>query len=461
MENLLLWAFYVLTFYAFLPGIVSRTFGFRVFKKGLANREIALTFDDGPDEIYTRKLLDLLKKHGAKATFFVVGANAEKYPDIIRRMHEEGHIIGIHNYVHKTNWLMRPKTVKNQIVRTAAIIRSATGVQPVYYRPPWGIVNLFDFSNLGFLQIILWSSMFGDWRKKVGTERLTRRMMKKLRGGEVLLLHDCGHTFGADADAPQHMIEALDLFLDAAADRGFRTVGIDEMIRLTDANRSMKAGLFKRAVVDLWMLWEKCFQKLFHIRPIGSPNDIFHVRVRPYTGENIQLDDGEMIQPGDRIVELHFDNRQLYEMGMRSKTAMRTAIQLIRAVERMMPKLAETMLTRPEFDGVKGLYGITLINRGPEQLGFSVIDLPKGWFAKMTKLYLRLLMRVIHPSGKKRLKERTEMLVPKIIAMSTKQLYERYYQDFRPMADSMKKEAIKLSLPTAVNETGLGKPPLL
>ena len=114
MENLLVWGFYFLTLYAFLPGLVSRLFGFRVFKKGITNREIALTFDDGPDPFYTPLLLDLLARHGARATFFVVGSHAERHPELLQRMRDEGHIIGIHNYVHKTNWLMRPGRLRSK-----------------------------------------------------------------------------------------------------------------------------------------------------------------------------------------------------------------------------------------------------------------------------------------------------------------------------------------------------------
>ncbi|WJH35220.1 polysaccharide deacetylase family protein [Paenibacillus sp. CC-CFT747] len=77
--------------------------------------QIALTFDDGPDPVYTPRLLDLLKERGIRATFFVLGSKAEKHPDLIRRMHEEGHQIGIHNYTHLSNWLMTPWGSANAI----------------------------------------------------------------------------------------------------------------------------------------------------------------------------------------------------------------------------------------------------------------------------------------------------------------------------------------------------------
>ena len=254
--ELILWVgIYFLTFYALLPALVSRIFGFRVFRRGQTEREIALTFDDGPDPEYTPELLDLLKRHGAKGTFFVVGENADKHPDIIARIHEEGHILAIHNYVHKSNWLMRPSTVKRQIQRTSDAIERVTGIKPKYYRPPWGIVNLFDFAKKGRIQIVLWTSLFGDWSAKVGVEKLYRRMRRKLRPGEVFLLHDCGTTFGADRDAPANTIAALSRILEDGRKLGLTFVGIDEMIAITEA-RKRTIGRLKKLVVAVWLQYE-------------------------------------------------------------------------------------------------------------------------------------------------------------------------------------------------------------
>jgi peptidoglycan/xylan/chitin deacetylase (PgdA/CDA1 family) len=430
MENVLLWGFYFLTFYAFLPGFISRTFGFRVFKRGYAREEIALTFDDGPDPVYTPRLLDLLREYGAKATFFVVGVHAERHPELLRRMAEEGHAIGIHNYVHKTNWLMRPGTVKKHIARTSAIIEEATGVKPVYYRPPWGIVNLFDYANLGYLQIILWSAMFGDWRKRVGVERLTARMLKKLRPGEVLLLHDCGKTFGADEDAPENMLRALEVYLKRGSEQGYRFVTIGEMIAVTDRNRARERadkapGRLKRAFTACWMAWERCFNVLFRIVDIGG-GSLFHYRIRPYRGGELKLDDGAVLRPGDKIVELHFDNAKLRELLENSRSLMKVAIFLIRETEKAMPALARHLAGREDLSGVKGLYGISMIHRGPEAFGFSVLDLPPGPFRFFTTRYLRLLIRALHPQGGALLRDKNAQFYPRIMAMSMDTFLRRY-----------------------------------
>jgi peptidoglycan/xylan/chitin deacetylase (PgdA/CDA1 family) len=299
------------TFYAFLPGLISRTFGFRVFKKGRVEKEISLTFDDGPDPVYTPQLLDLLARYNAKATFFVVGAHAEGQTELLQRMKAEGHIIGIHNYVHKSNWLMRPRTVKRQIERTIDIIENATGERSAFYRPPWGIVNVFDYANLGYLQIILWSAMFGDWRLRLGPERLKKRMMRKLRPGEVMLLHDCGMTFGADKDAPKNMLIALEAYLEEGMKRGYRFVGISEMMKLTDAARAAHSSIWKKAVITLWLLWERTFHVIFRLKTVGEAKDAaFHYRVTTYNGQDIVFAEGGRVVKGDRVAELHFDNKK-------------------------------------------------------------------------------------------------------------------------------------------------------
>ncbi|MGG1877525.1 polysaccharide deacetylase family protein [Paenibacillus cisolokensis] len=432
MQTILLWLFYLSSFYAFIPGILTRIFGFRVFRRGSGENEFALTFDDGPDPHYTPKLLDLLRRYDMKATFFVVGSHAEQHPEVVRRIHEEGHLIGIHNYVHKSNWLMRPVTVRRQVQRTDDIIFSITGERTTYYRPPWGIVNLFDFAKNTGCRIILWSSMFYDWRSKIGADRLTQRMLSKLRDGEVMLLHDCGTTMGANPDAPEQMLIALERVLKVAKEKGMRSIRIDRMLEKEGKAKAKKLSPAKRMLVSAWLLWEKAFHALFTLRTVTPSDPMLHFRVRPYRGQPVMLEDGSRIEKGDKIVELHFDNKKLFELGSRSRSEMQLAIQMIRAVQKDLPTLADMVLERPELQGSKGLYGVTMISRGPEQFGFQILDLPSGWFASSTRIYLKLLLSVIHPKGKSRLKDGTQAMEPKMLYMPVEVLIERYASKKRP-----------------------------
>ncbi|UQZ35698.1 polysaccharide deacetylase family protein [Paenibacillus sp. PK3_47] len=428
MQTLLLWLFYISTFYAFIPGMISRIFGYRVFRKGIGRTEFALTFDDGPDPQYTPLLLDLLKRYDAKATFFVVGSHAEQNPEIIRRMHAEGHLIGIHNYVHKTNWLMRPATVKRQIKRTDDIIYSITGERSTYYRPPWGIVNLFDFSKRRQVQIVLWSAMFGDWKAKLGADRLTEKMLSKLNPGEVMLLHDCGTTLGADPHAPKHMLVALERMLREAQNRGLSSIRIDEMIKKVQSSPIQQLSFAKRLVVGLWLAWEQVFQFIFSLKTISPADPFLHYRLRKYQGEPVMMDNGELLNKGDKVIELHIDNRQLFELGVHSRSSAQLAIRMIRRMEKDLPVLAGRIAGDLDLAEAKALYGVSMINRGPEKFGFMVLDLPDGLFARSTKFYLSILLSVIHPAGGARLKERSEVLVPKMMLMPVSQLLDQMNQ---------------------------------
>ncbi|ALA44018.1 polysaccharide deacetylase [Paenibacillus peoriae] len=214
--------------YTIIPTLIIRLFGIGVYKRGTGEQPIALTFDDGPDPEFTPLLLDLLKKYNIKGTFFVLGRKAEKYPDLIQRMHNEGHLVGIHNYVHWSNALMSPKRVREQVNKTANVINRIIGEKAFYYRPPWGVINLFDFFLMKQFRMILWSVIVGDWKSSGGKQKIKQRLLSKLRGGAVIVLHDSGQTFGADRDAPAYMLEALNEFIIEALYTGYCFQRVDE-----------------------------------------------------------------------------------------------------------------------------------------------------------------------------------------------------------------------------------------
>lgn len=217
--------------YTVIPNFLSRGLGLSIFKRGVDPSKIAFTFDDGPDPIYTPILLDLLKKNEVKATFFVVGSKADKLPELILRMHQEGHLIGIHNYVHHSNWLMSSWKVRKGLEDTARIIENITGVSPVYYRPPWGLLNLFDLFQRSNYKIVLWSVMAEDWRTSGGSEKIKNRLLSNIKGGDIILLHDCGDTPGAESDAPRNTINALKDVLKQVKAKGLTCVRINELLK--------------------------------------------------------------------------------------------------------------------------------------------------------------------------------------------------------------------------------------
>lgn len=412
----------VLCIYTIIPTILVRLFRLGVYKERTTERCMFLTFDDGPDPQYTPQLLDLLKAYDCKATFFVLGSKAEQHPELIRRMHEEGHLIGLHNYSHRANALMTPRRVRKQIDDAVQAVESITGEKPVYYRPPWGVINLFDFLLLKRFHMVLWSLIVGDWRSRGGKDKIKRRLLSKVRNGAVIVLHDSGQTFGANKDAPGFMLEALQEFVEEMKRQKYTFLRVDA-VSSWPQDQTTVLGWHRRLPIALWLKWEQLFHTVFDLTPVDPDNRLLYYRICTYQGIHITLPDGEEIRKGDRVVELHFNNEMIFRLASGTRSMMHLAVQLIRLVQELMPKMTEQILSNSD---IKGIYGITMIYRGPQQFGFTVRDMPRGVFYIMTKLYLRMLLWVIHPQGKKRLELKSDLLTPKILAISTKELQKRY-----------------------------------
>ena len=153
---------------------------------------LALTFDDGPHPEYTPKLLDILRHHGVRATFYVIGRNVEKYPEIARRIVAEGHEIANHSWSHPPLTSVGASRLRQEMEKTNDAIVRATGRRPTNMRPPYGAINdrvrqsiLRDHG----LDVILWSCDPLDW-KRPGAGVVRRRMVEGATPGGILLAHD-------------------------------------------------------------------------------------------------------------------------------------------------------------------------------------------------------------------------------------------------------------------------------
>lgn len=216
--------------YCLLPTVLMRGLSIGLFNRSHVKGKLALTFDDGPHPVYTPKLLDMLAQYKVKATFFVVGSFAEQHPELIKRMVREGHGIGIHHYKHTSNWLLTPFASHMECLKTADVLESMTGNRPVYYRPPWGHLNLFSWWSRRPYRLVLWSAILGDWNRKLGKERLEKRIRNSVKDGAIIVLHDNDQTPGADEGAPEIMLDALGDVLKDVYDK-YEFVTIDELYK--------------------------------------------------------------------------------------------------------------------------------------------------------------------------------------------------------------------------------------
>lgn len=214
---ILIWAILVaaaFVIYTVLPTIAIRLYSNRVTKRVSGENGIALTFDDGPNPIYSEQLLDLLHKYDIKATFFVVGRKAIEHPEVIRRMQREGHAIGIHHYEHVSSWFLSPVRLRRQLKLSAEAVEKQVPGTVHLYRPPWGHFNLFSLFICRDYRCIMWTHILGDWKIANCERTLLAGLRQSKTPGSILLLHDCGETAGADFAAPRYMLEKLEIFLE-------------------------------------------------------------------------------------------------------------------------------------------------------------------------------------------------------------------------------------------------------
>ena len=185
--------------------------------RSMPDENIYLTFDDGPDENITPRLLELLSKHKIKATFFMVGQKAERYPEIVLQIHKNGHAIGNHSYTHPHLIFKSKESIEEEIKRTDEAVFEITGKRPTLFRPPHG---QFGFAVLSILKstnhrMVLWSASSQDYKVKTSTEKIQARMKKYVRPGKIVLMHD-GHL------QSQHMLEALKNSLDRFKEKNLK-----------------------------------------------------------------------------------------------------------------------------------------------------------------------------------------------------------------------------------------------
>ncbi|HEV3510412.1 MAG TPA: polysaccharide deacetylase family protein [Candidatus Sulfotelmatobacter sp.] len=180
---------------------------------------VALTFDDGPDPVFTPKLLDVLREKGVKATFFVVGKRADQHPEIVRRTWTEGHLVANHTWSHNSLFcFLMPRRLRSEIERGAESIRRSCGFQPRLFRSPVGLRHplLAPYLKDAGLEYVSWTIRTRD-TLTANSSVLARRMLKAA-SGDIILLHD--HLPGG-TDA---MLEVLPRVIDELRERGFQFV---------------------------------------------------------------------------------------------------------------------------------------------------------------------------------------------------------------------------------------------
>ena len=198
----------------------SPIFGRVIGRLSTPGRDVALTFDDGPNPRATPRILDTLAEHGVRGTFFMLGRHVERWPRLARRVAEEGHAVGNHGYHHRRLHARGPAYTRLDMQLGTQVIRDATGVAPRYFRAPHGFRNPWVGRIARELdqRVVGWT--LGVWdTDRPGADIIAQRVRRGARPGCIVLLHD-GDAYDADGDRLQ-TAEALPLIISELGASGF------------------------------------------------------------------------------------------------------------------------------------------------------------------------------------------------------------------------------------------------
>lgn len=218
---------------------VSQVYGRTFTGLPAGTRKLALTFDDGPSDPWTPRLLDVLARRRVRATFFMIGSYVRQHPEIARMVAEAGHEIGNHTFSHPNLIFASPASVRTELAQCNAAIEAATGRPTVFFRPPFGgrRPDVLRAVAAAGLQTIMWRASSYDWSLPT-SEAIVNKVQRQIRGGEVVLMHDGDHrSFGCDRS---RTIAAADDLMRRYRDQGYEFLSVGEMLR--DSGRSTGEG---------------------------------------------------------------------------------------------------------------------------------------------------------------------------------------------------------------------------
>ncbi len=199
------------------------------YGNGRGSRQLALTFDDGPNDPHTLRLLEILERNGVRATFFLIGVHVAKRPHIAREILGAGHALGNHTQTHPRLAFLSAGRVRQELADCQQAIEDAVGLQATVFRPPYGLKRpgVIAAAQARGLTTVTWSVLGYDWYGTTA-DSVERHIRRQVRGGDVIVLHDGSHLrMGADR---AHSVEAARRIVPHYKQQGFEFVTVPQMM---------------------------------------------------------------------------------------------------------------------------------------------------------------------------------------------------------------------------------------
>ncbi|MDF2959967.1 MAG: polysaccharide deacetylase [Paenibacillus sp.] len=213
-----------------LSQLVKKYPNLLLLKGSASSKKIALTFDDAPDTQYTPQVLDVLKKHNVKATFFIVGRLAEKHPEVVKRMVKEGHIIGNHTYNHSLLTKLSDEAYQTQVNKTQKILKHTIGYTPKLLRPPYGEISESQllWASDHHMLVVNWNVDSLDW-KQLSQQEVASNILTNAKAGSIILQHSGG---GPNQDL-SGTVNALPTIIESLQSKGYQLVTLPELLHVS------------------------------------------------------------------------------------------------------------------------------------------------------------------------------------------------------------------------------------
>ncbi len=395
-----------------IPDLIWHHAQWRGFQGSRDSRKLALTFDDGPGP-FTTRVLDALEEGEARATFFMIVEAAERNPDIVRRVLDAGHEVGLHGVQHRSMYLLTPWTSIGAIHHGVRRLTLVTGKRPLYYRPPWGHMNLFTWwaCRREHLIPVFWTIAPNDWDPRQDAPRIARHITQCALPGGVVVLHDAGGD-------RTRTIEALKLTIPALRKLNLTLSTLGEIPRDRSELRR------------IWTWWETRFTKAWDVDTVPSSSGgdpVLRLGRKVYRGPLVTFNDGKRLRAPAILGEIHFGNATLSQL---SKTAT-GGLRAFHAVLKSLSDVADLVENDPKYRDIEAIGGITLLDASSaiEKLGFRRIAI-RGWQKWSMWVYLTWLMAIYHHDGW-RTWRRFFRLQPVFLLMSRQELQKRYRHQHR------------------------------
>ncbi|QQE78645.1 polysaccharide deacetylase family protein [Alicyclobacillus sp. SO9] len=198
-------------------------------------RAVAITFDDGPNPKFTPRVLKLLHKYRAHATFFVIGANVDQHPELVQQEVDEGHEVANHTYNHKNIRTQSQDELEDEIERTQQSIERAAGKRSILFRPPTGYYSstvIQAAKEQGCLVVIWsWDQDTRDWERETTADSIVQSVLSHLHNGDIILFHD-------RAGDRSETLRALHRILPELQERGYECLTVSELLRLKNPTQT-------------------------------------------------------------------------------------------------------------------------------------------------------------------------------------------------------------------------------